>query len=305
MTIVASSSSELTTSGRQSVALEGRDAAWSPGCGWSRPAGVRVARASVSRLRNSPVHVKTVWAAVQRDPGLVKASFWRHQRDRVGRDIGRIGKQQVDPTSQRRRQWRHRGRLEVRRQRERSARFRRAHRTAAGSISVAYSSTPGSVDGQGSARAQPNRNTARQSLVAAERVSRACRSRSSVRRRGTKTPALDGNPQAGELGPPDDLLQRESGHPLPDHLFEFVRRGRRRQQHALPRPRRIHSQPAEAVRQAPARSGASVQPQISRPSRCSARNFSNSAAISSALGTRSGRSACSASYCCSRVATSS
>ena len=46
---------------------------------------------------------------------------------------------------------------------------------------------------------------------------------------GHEHAGFDGNPQATELGPPDDLLQRNSPHPLPDHLFEFVRCCRGRQ----------------------------------------------------------------------------
>jgi hypothetical protein len=35
---------------------------------------------------------------------------------------------------------------------------------------------------------------------------------------------LDANPQSGELGPTNYLLQRESVYALPDHVFEIVLR---------------------------------------------------------------------------------
>jgi hypothetical protein len=43
-------------------------------------------------------------------------------------------------------------------------------------------------------------------------------------------PRCNGDPQAGELGPAEDLLERNSGHSLLDHPFELVGRRRRRQQ---------------------------------------------------------------------------
>jgi hypothetical protein len=42
---------------------------------------------------------------------------------------------------------------------------------------------------------------------------------------------FDGNPQTGELRPPDNLLQWRTGYPLPDHMFEFARCGGRGQQY--------------------------------------------------------------------------
>ncbi len=42
---------------------------------------------------------------------------------------------------------------------------------------------------------------------------------------------LDANPQSGELGPTNDLLQRESPYSLPDHVFEIVLRCRSAEQH--------------------------------------------------------------------------
>jgi hypothetical protein len=41
---------------------------------------------------------------------------------------------------------------------------------------------------------------------------------------------FDSNPQPAEFGPPEDLLEWNSAHPSPHHLFEFVWRCRRRQQ---------------------------------------------------------------------------
>jgi hypothetical protein len=41
---------------------------------------------------------------------------------------------------------------------------------------------------------------------------------------------FNGNPQAAELRPAEDLLQWKSAHPLLHHLIEFVRGCRRRQQ---------------------------------------------------------------------------
>jgi hypothetical protein len=43
---------------------------------------------------------------------------------------------------------------------------------------------------------------------------------------------LDANPQSGELGPTNDLLQRKSLHALPDHVFEIVLRCGSAEQHA-------------------------------------------------------------------------
>jgi len=54
---------------------------------------------------DSPMHIEPVLAAVQRNPRLVEASFRRHQHNRLGRDIRRVGEQQINPTSQRGWEW--------------------------------------------------------------------------------------------------------------------------------------------------------------------------------------------------------
>src|SRR6185312_12076726 len=63
-------------------------------------------REPVSRAGGySPMHIEPVGAAVQRNSRLVEASFRRHQRNRLGRDIRRVGEQQINPTSQRMWKW--------------------------------------------------------------------------------------------------------------------------------------------------------------------------------------------------------
>ena len=42
---------------------------------------------------------------------------------------------------------------------------------------------------------------------------------------------FDRNPKTGKLGPSNDLLQRDTAHSLPNHLFEVVRRSGTGQQH--------------------------------------------------------------------------
>ena len=91
--------------GRESAALESRDTAWCLAAAgldqqvptWREP--------THRARRNSSVHIEAVWTAVQRNPWLVEASFWWHQRDRVGGDIRARWQAAGRPDRQRRRKW--------------------------------------------------------------------------------------------------------------------------------------------------------------------------------------------------------
>src|SRR5512133_4133968 len=54
--------------------------------------------------RNSPLHVKSIRATIERDTRLVLASLPRHQPDQLSRDVGGVCEQQVHAPSKRRRQ---------------------------------------------------------------------------------------------------------------------------------------------------------------------------------------------------------
>src|SRR5215211_7957245 len=59
---------------------------------WCEPAG---------RARCDPtLYVEPVRTSVEREPRLVQTRFWRHERDRICRDIRRVGEQHVDLTGQ-------------------------------------------------------------------------------------------------------------------------------------------------------------------------------------------------------------
>ena len=117
----------------------------------------------------------------------------------------------------------------------------------------------------------------------------AWRSSSSVRRRGTNTPGSTAIRSPANSAHPTIC---SSGVPVTRCRTILRVRAVWSPWSAIPLPRlrRIHSRPAEAVRQAPGGQAPLAAPAQSSFS-CSARNFSNSAPISSALGTRSGRSA--------------
>ena len=149
----------------------------------NQPPGASHAGASAT---TPPGDVEPVRAAVEGHPRLVLARLGRHQRDRVARHVRRVGDQQVDPAAQGRRQRREQVAL-VHPAADR-ARFRRAHGTAAGSTSAACSSTSSTAV----ARAAPIAPEPQQrSTTHAPGRARATASstRSSLRCRGTKTPA--------------------------------------------------------------------------------------------------------------------
>ena len=134
---------------------------------------------------HAPLDVEPVRAAVERHPRFVVTGLGRHQRDRVGRHVGRVGDHDGDPSPQR-----HAG---------------------SGCVEVALVHPPGAevaagarhrggfdVDGvQLESRAPPRpgrwpprrrRSTARRRRRPAAGAVSASRTSSSVRRRGTKTP---------------------------------------------------------------------------------------------------------------------
>ncbi len=275
--------------GRESAALESRDSCLVPGCGWSRPAGAHVARANVSRqtqfvgahrdrLRRRPAQ-----SVARRGELLVasaRSSRWGHRArwqaagrpdQSVTAEVARRGHPVLRQPEERDRQgsvWRIARRPD--RYRWRTARHPAAPRTTR-------------------ARAQPNRNTARRSRDAAERVAAhggaAARSAGAARihrvrlqSAARRTPPTRQSAPVAYRSPAAGPYLRVRAVWWPWSAIP------------LPRLRRIHSQPAEAVRQAPGGQAPLAAPAQSSFS-CSARNFSNSAPISSALGTRSGRSA--------------
>ena len=71
-----------------------------PATRWSRPAGARLGEPPW-RLGGDPAeHVESVWPAVERGPWLVQAGLERQQPDVLGRNVRRIGDEDLDPAVQ-------------------------------------------------------------------------------------------------------------------------------------------------------------------------------------------------------------
>ena len=160
------------------------------------------------RLGDHPaLHRQPVGAAVERDAVLVVARLARHQRDRLGRDVRRVGGHHVHP--------RRAGRSAAASYRSPSktrsgGRLRRAQATAAGSTSTAYTSTPGTRASTAAAIApMPQPRSTTTDARRDQRDDLVDQQSGALPRH--EDPGRDREPQPAELDPADQLLQRLAG----------------------------------------------------------------------------------------------
>ena len=191
ITTVASSSSERTTRAVRPLRRTVRRSGSLPPARLDQQVA---ARRQPLRRRGGhpPLHVQPVGAAVEGGPRLMQAGLLRHGPDRGRGHVGGVDRQHPDRPrspagsgSKRSPSWTSppSGRT-----------FRRAHATAAGSTSAACSSTgPASAASAAPTAPDPQQRSTTTGAGRAPpdgpRSRAACRTRNSVRRRGTKTPA--------------------------------------------------------------------------------------------------------------------
>ena len=128
-----------------------------------------------------------------------------------------------------------------------AATLRRAHATAAGSRSAACSSTAPTAAASATPRAPEPQQRSTTTAPGRARDD-ASRTRTSVRRRGTNTPGSTAIRSPQNSTQPEDVLEREPGHPAVHEGGELGRRAAPRPSAAGPRPRRRRSRPRGAGR---------------------------------------------------------
>ena len=179
--------------------------------------------------RDPGLQREPVGPAVERGPVLVVAGLGRHQADRPARHVRRVDDQHVDPAAQAAGSASYRSPSRTRS----GGRLPRAQATASGSTSAAQTSRPATraaraaadrpgpaaqVDHHG-ARVQQRRGTLDQQRGAAA---------------GDEDAGRHRDPQAAELGVPQQQLQRGARDPVPDQPLELGgRRGRGDEQRRL------------------------------------------------------------------------
>ncbi|MNW56929.1 hypothetical protein D3C74_346880 [compost metagenome] len=166
------------------------------------------------------VHVEPVGAPVERDPGLVQPGLGGHGPDRFGRDVRGVDDEHVDPSSQLVGE----GVVQVAlMDLSMKVPARAAHGRGVDVSGVQVDA------GTGCAQHRPERTRAA-AQVHDRRVLR-CDLHGGGREE-LRTPAghehrgLDEDPQAAELGPAEDLLEREPRDPARDHVVELGGGGR-------------------------------------------------------------------------------